>query len=114
MIMKRVERMMSKVLLLSLVLSIMILIPTNAKAENEIPGESNMGVMRSNLSEELLVNGGFEEMDDGKFLGWNTLNPTTLYASVTEQVYEGDYSAKLSDTGAIGIGLRSDFVPVKA
>ncbi|WP_176706620.1 Ig-like domain-containing protein [Paenibacillus hemerocallicola] len=57
------------------------------------------------------ANSGFEETAGGKPTRWIAYNGQQIYASVTEQVYAGTYSVKLTNPSS-SAGLRSVKVPV--
>lgn len=62
--------------------------------------------------ETLLANGGFESVTGGMPDGWTPIVGGSHYGVSTTTVWEGTYSARLSDPSAgFGIGLRSAQVP---
>ncbi|RKN78235.1 carbohydrate binding domain-containing protein [Paenibacillus ginsengarvi] len=65
------------------------------------------------VSRDLPYNGGFEEVTEGKPVGWTPLGAGQDYSSVTTTVYSGTYSLKMVDPDAnSGPGLRSGSMPV--
>lgn len=57
------------------------------------------------------VNPGFEEVTHGIPTGWSLFTPNQGYEQVTEQVYEGNYSVKITNLN-LSAGLRSSRIPV--
>lgn len=65
------------------------------------------------LDSETIVNGGFEQVANGKPTGWTGLSANAVYESVYQPVHGGGFSVKLTDNSTqAGNGLRSGNVPV--
>ncbi|MDF2815465.1 MAG: hypothetical protein K0Q81_1665, partial [Paenibacillus sp.] len=76
------------------------LLPLTAWAEQT---ETNVTAEQTEFA-----NGGFEQLENGKPVGWAGLGASTVYESVYSPVHGGSYSVKLTDASSRGgNGLRS-------
>lgn len=77
--------------------------------------EASLSAVSENTAPVAILNGGFEDID-AKPLGWTPVNGKLDFVeSSREQVYEGEFSAKLTDlSSTTATDLRSNKVPVSA
>lgn len=81
-------------------------------ASYQTSGEQQM-MNESSPDENMLLNGGFEEITSGRPSHWVTLGSTVAHESSTEIVHTGTYSVKVTDeSNNVGVGLRSAMIPV--